>query len=237
MTDMNVAVWKSDAMVRQWVAGLETRERKRADQLAFMARLLPFEVGDAFTVLDLGAGTGAAARAIMTMYPRARAILADFSPQMMGEGARLLASFAGRYEYVEFDMLGSRWPAAIPTHVDAVVTSQCVHHLPDARKQTLFAEIRERLVPGGWYVNYDPVKALDPAVEATWQRVNDRLDPEAKYAREHRTPEQQLRYENHVRYITDLERQLGWLRAAGFETVDVYWKQLDFVIYAGHRPR
>jgi SAM-dependent methyltransferase len=235
--DTNVAVWKSDAMVKQWVAGLDARERKHADQLALMAQLLPFEVDDPFTLLDLGAGTGAAARAVMSMYPRARAILADFSPQMMGEGTRLLASFGDRYEYVEFDMLSPQWPAAIPAPLDAVVTSQCVHHLPDDRKRTLFAEIRERLAPGGWYVNYDPVKAPDPAVGSAWLRVNDKLDPEAKDAREHRTHEQQLRYENHVRYLTDLERQLDWLRAAGFAAVDVYWKQLDFVIFAGYRAR
>jgi hypothetical protein len=30
--------------------------------------------------------------------------------------------------------------------------------------------------------------------------------------------------------------QLGFLRAAGFEAVDVYWKRLDYVIYGGRRP-
>jgi len=39
-----------------------------------------------------------------------------------------------------------------------------VHHLPDARKRGLFTEIFGRLAPGGWYLNYDPVRAND-AVE------------------------------------------------------------------------
>jgi len=30
--------------------------------------------------------------------------------------------------------------------------------------------------------------------------------------------------------------QLGFLRSAGFEGVDVYWKQLENVIYGGRRP-
>jgi tRNA (cmo5U34)-methyltransferase len=233
--DTNAAVWKSDAAVQQWLVGMDERERKRADQFALMAHLLPFTAADAFVVLDLGAGTGAAARAILAMYPRAEAILADFSPQMMGEGERVMRPFAGRYRYVAMDLLSPTWPGEIPERVDAVVTSQCVHHLPDARKRALFAEIHGRLAPGGWYVNFDPIKALDPAVEETWQRVNDALEPGAKYAREHRTPEQELRWQNHVRYITDVERQLGWLREAGFEAVDVYWKQLDYAIFAGRR--
>src|SRR5262249_25940983 len=163
------------------------------------------------TVLDLGAGTGAAARAVLDAYPRAQAILADFSPQMMDQGGRVLAPYAGRYRYVEFDLTDSTWPAGIPASVGAVLTSQSVHHLPDARKRSLFGEIFDRLAPGGWYVNFDPVKALDPAVEGTWQRVNDQLDPGASHLREHRTPQEELRWQTHVRYMTDAERQLDWL--------------------------
>ncbi len=33
-----------------------------------------------------------------------------------------------------------------------------------------------------------------------------------------------------------LDPQVGFLRAAGFEGVDVFWKELDFVIYGGRRP-
>jgi len=36
--------------------------------------------------VDLGAGTGAAARTILDHYSAAHAVLADFSPQMMGPG-------------------------------------------------------------------------------------------------------------------------------------------------------
>ena len=43
------------------------------------------------------------------------------------------------------------------------MTSMSVHHLPDERKQDLFREIYDRLVPGGWYLNYDPVPAEDPS--------------------------------------------------------------------------
>jgi len=39
-----------------------------------------------------------------------------------------------------------------------------------------------------------------------------------------------------VRYMIPLGRQLGYLRSAGFEGIDVYWKQLGNVIYGGRRP-
>jgi hypothetical protein len=40
-----------------------------------------------------------------------------------------------------------------------------------------------------------------------------------------------------VRYIIPLGQQLEYLRSAGFEGIDVYWKHLDTVIYGGRRPR
>jgi tRNA (cmo5U34)-methyltransferase len=235
--DTNAAIWKSDEIVRTWAAEAADRERNHGAQWRLMALLLPFVEQDNFTFLDLGAGTGAASKAILERHPGGTGILADFSAEMMGAGELELQPFAGRYRYVEFDMLAGDWPAAIPTSVDAVVTSMCVHHLPDERKQSLFRQIRDRLVPGGWYLNYDPVRTDDPDVTAVWERVTDIRNPAAAHKRHHRTPQEQARYENHVRYMLPLDLQLSYLREAGFQGIDVYWKRLDYVIYGGYRSR
>ena len=118
-----------------------------------------------------------------------------------------------------------------------MISSLSVHHLNDERKQSLFAEILAHLAPGGWYLNYDPVKPPDQVVEEAWLRAGDRRDPSAEHRRQHMNDEEKLRYANHVRYMIPLEPQVGFLRAAGFEGVDVFWKELDFVIYGGRRPR
>jgi len=235
-TDTNAAIWKSEEGAHFWASKSEEREQKRAAQWRFLGELLPFDEQDEFTFLDLGAGTGAAARGILELYPRSTAILADFSSQMMDEGEREMQAFAGRFSYVEFDMSTSSWPASIPATVDAVVTSMCIHHLPDHRKQGLFAEIFEHLAPGGWYLNYDPVSSADPVVEAAWQRMNDLDDPQAASKRLSRTPQEQAQHENHVRYMIPLTQQLEYLRTAGFAGIDVYWKHLENVIYGGCRP-
>jgi tRNA (cmo5U34)-methyltransferase len=234
--DTNAAIWQSEGVVAAWSADAARRERNRTVPLQFLASLLPFGEQEAFTFLDLGAGTGAASRAILERYPRSTALLADFSAAMMSAGERELEPFAGRYRYIEFDMSAGPWPAAIPAALDAVVTSMFVHHLPDERKQGLFTEIFGHLVPGGWYLTFDPVRAEDPAVEATWARVNDDRDPEAAARRRSRTPDEQARYDNHVRYLIPLAQQLGYLRSAGFRGIDVYWKNLENVIYGGSRP-
>lgn len=234
--DTNAEIWHSAEMVRHWVKEADIQEQRRGEQRRLMADLLPFADGAAFTFLDLGAGTGAASRAILARHPRATAILADFSAQMMAAGEPEMQPFAGRYRTVEFDMTTGQWPEAIPAQLDAVVTSMCVHHLTDERKQGLFAEIRDHLTPGGWYFNFDPVSPPDAAAGRVWERVTDREDPQAAHLREHRTPEQQARWENHVRYIIPLDQQLTYLRAAGFAGIDIFWKRLENVIYGGCRP-
>jgi tRNA (cmo5U34)-methyltransferase len=235
--DTNAAVWKSDLGVTFWKSRDSDRARRDAGHRELMAELLPFAADAPFTFVDLGSGTGAAARTVLDRYPAARAVLADFSPQMMAQGAVELEPYAGRYQYVEFDLTAAGgWPAAVPDPLDAAISSLSVHHLDDARKQSLFAEIRSRLAPGGWYLNYDPVLPPDPVVAEAWLRAGDRRDPAAADKRLHRTPQEQFRWENHVRYMIPLEPQLGFLRAAGFEGVDVFWKDLDFVIYGGRRP-
>jgi tRNA (cmo5U34)-methyltransferase len=234
--DTNATIWKSEEVVRSFAAQAAQRERERSEQLTLVARLLPFAADEAFTFLDLGAGMGAASRAVLTEYPRARSILAEYSPHMMAEGEKALAAFAGRYQYVEFDMLSAQWPADIPLALDAVVSALSIHHLPDARKRSIFREIRERLRVDGWYINYDPVRAPEAAMESIWERVNDRYDADAAYKRTHRSPQEQARYENHVRYMIPLDPQLEWLHDAGFVDIDVFWKRLDWVIYGGRNP-
>jgi SAM-dependent methyltransferase len=235
-TDTNAEIWKSDEVIKEWVAQASERDRQRIAHWQILAELMPYEEADTFTFLDLGAGTGAATRTLLELYPNSKAILAEYSPQMIEEGNRALNAYEGRFRYVEFDMLAGKWPAEIPAGLDAAVTSLCIHHMPDDRKQGLFAEIFERLAPGGWYLNYDPVTSDDQIVETTWQRTNDRGHPHAAERREHRSELEQARWENHVRYMIPLDRQLDYFRAAGFEGVDVYWKHLENVIYGGRRP-
>jgi tRNA (cmo5U34)-methyltransferase len=237
MTDTNADIWKSEEVARSFAAQSAQRDRQRAEQLTFVARLLPFSADARFTFVDLGAGMGAAARAVLDEYPNASAILAEYSEQMAAEGRKLLASYEGRYRYVAFDMLEQSWPDVLPERVDAVVSALAIHHLPDARKRSLFGEISVGLKPGGWFVNYDPIRASDERIEDTWERVNLRYEPTGAVRRDaHRTHQEQLRYENHVRYMIPLAPQLQWLAEAGFVDIDVFWKRLDWVIYGGRSP-
>lgn len=229
-------IWKSDEGISQWISTADERERTRVGHRRLMADLLPFGYEDQFTILDLGAGTGAAARAVLDRYPKAQAILSDYSLQMISEAHRELSDYKDRYTYVELDLASGNWRSEIPFDLGAVISSLCVHHLPHERKGLLFREIFAHLEPGGWYLNYDPVIAQDPEVQAAWLRAMDRRDPAAAEKRANRSPEEQRRYESHIRHMMPLAPQIELLGAAGFEAIDVFLKELDHVIYGGRRP-
>ena len=74
------------------------------------------------------------------------------------------------------------------------------------------------------------------AVAAAQDLARRRGNPELTRRRLHPTAEEHARWANHVRYMIPLERLLGYLRAAGFGAVDVYYKRLEWVVYGGHRP-
>ncbi len=122
--DTNQAIWHSGEAVQAWAAEAQVQERYRTGHRRFMAALLPFGPQEAFTFLDLGAGTGAASRTILDLHPGSTAILADFSAEMMRAGEHEMEPYAGRYRYVEFDMAAGReWPAAIPQNTAAMVAN------------------------------------------------------------------------------------------------------------------
>src|SRR5438034_1109642 len=93
--DTNAAIWKSAEAVEAWTAEAERQEHSRQSHRRFLTVLLPFGEPDEFTFLDLGAGTGAASRVILDLYPHSTAILADYSAEMMRAGERQRTPLAG----------------------------------------------------------------------------------------------------------------------------------------------
>jgi tRNA (cmo5U34)-methyltransferase len=101
-----------------------------------------------------------------------------------------------------------------------VVSALAIHHLPDARKRELFAEVLGLLRPGGCFYDLDVVAAPTAELHELSQSAfgfDDRQqDPSDQPAH--------------------LEDQLLWLREAGFGDVDCFWKWLELSLVGGTRP-
>ena len=109
-------------------------------------------------VLDLGAGTGALAEAVLLADDSVTVELIDVDPEMLAQARARLASFAVRARFSEISFLG-----ALPS-CDGASASLSLHHIRtlDAKRR-LYRRIYEALRPNGTFVNADAVVPAEPS--------------------------------------------------------------------------
>ena len=145
------------------------------------------------------------------------------------------AKFGGRVKIREFTLEALDWWDEM-FGADLVVSSLCLHHLNDAKKQYLYKAAAERMSARGAFLVADIVA---PADESSRRLAADVWDRSAKeQADSEGRPELFARFRdehwNHYRFPDDTDRpaalfhHLVWLKHAGFTSVDCVW------LFAGH---
>jgi SAM-dependent methyltransferase len=104
-------------------------------------------------VLDLGTGDGRLLTLVKIDRPGMSAVAVDFSPAML-EAARARFAADPAVEVVAHDL---DRPLPDLGRFDAVVSSFAIHHLPHPRKRAIYAEVFDRLAPGGVFCNLEHV--------------------------------------------------------------------------------
>ncbi len=167
--------------------------------------------------LDLGCGDGEVTARIRTVASNSTAVSADFSAEMLGR-ARSRFADDPKVEVVEHDLdspLPSSWGS-----FDVVASAFAIHHVVDERKRALYAEIFERIEPGGVFLNLEhvasPTPELHEAFLAVIGKTIDQDDPSNK--------------------LVEVETQLQWLRDIGFDQVDCHYKWREIALLAGRKP-
>jgi tRNA (cmo5U34)-methyltransferase len=181
------------------------------------AVLLEFVPRAAGRILDLGAGDGRLLALLRLERPGAEAVALDFSPTMLA-AARERFRDEPRVRVLEHN-LEAPLPDLGP--FDAIVSSFAIHHVPDARKRTLYAEIHAALRSGGIFCNLEHVA---PGSRDLHERFLRALGI---------TPAD----EDPSNQCAPVELQLQWLREIGFEDVDCHWKWLELAVLGGIKRR
>ncbi len=182
--------------------------------------------GGPIRVLDLGAGTGLLTAVLAAALPGAELTLLDEAPGMLAQAKDRLADIADRLTLIEGDLLGD-----LPVGpFDVIASGLAIHHLDRVDQAKVYAAARERLAPGGVFVNAEQLKA-----PAQWLEDHF-LERELVHARSGGfTPEAEE--QAWIRWSIDqhvtLEDQLGWLHAAGYDTVECVFKAWRFAVVAG----
>jgi tRNA (cmo5U34)-methyltransferase len=217
----------------------------RDEQIATLCALLPARADESFTVVELGAGAGVLARAVLEAFPRCRYVALDGSAAMRARLTEALHRHRARLRVGGFELADRGWRAALPSPLRAVLASLVVHHLPAAGKRRLFRDIAHRLEPGGALLLADIVEPASPAAREVFARqwadaaraqslaLTGGLDAFQRFERDgwnfyRGTPEP---YDQPSR----LDEQLRWLRAAGFAAVDCFWMRAGHAIFGGWR--
>lgn len=180
-------------------------------------------------VIDLGAGTGALAQAVLQRCEGASVELIDADAEMLDQARERLSPFASRVSYSVRPFQGPL-PAC-----DAVVASLALHHVPTlAAKREIFAAIHAALPTGGVFVNADATMPADPAARQadyeTWAAHLVSCGIEEEQAWRHFQE-----WSGEDTYFP-LEEELAALEEAGFDA-DCLWRAVpQAVVRAVKRP-
>jgi len=185
--------------------------------------------GGPIRVLDLGAGTGLLTAALAERLPGAELTLLDEAPAMLAKARERLAPLGDRVRVIEGDLL-----AGMPDGpFDVIASGLAIHHLPHEQQAQTYAAARERLAPGGVFVNAEQLHA-----GAGWLEHHF-VERELEHAYAHGFTHE-AEHEARVRWSIDrhvgLEDHLRWLREAGLEPVECVFKSWRFAVVAGWAP-
>jgi tRNA (cmo5U34)-methyltransferase len=155
----NTNLWQLPEHLLTYLAQADTIPH-RAEGEAVLLEFLPPRVS---RVLDLGSGDGRLLAFVRIVHPHLHGVALDFSNAMI---QRLEERFAmdPSVGVVRHDLDTPLPP--LDGSFDAVVSSFAIHHLVHARKRSLYAEIFDRLAPGGVFCNLEHVASATASLHA-----------------------------------------------------------------------
>ena len=197
--------------------------------IAEVARALGHAARPLRTIVDLGIGTGALARACLESAPRARVWGIDADADMMAIARTRLGRLSRRVTMTTGSFLDQPLPRC-----DAIVASYSLHHIRTSRaKLAFYRRCYRALRPGGVLISGDCAPASTPRgfardLDIWYAHLGKSFGSRAKGRRVYES------WADEDTYLP-LAEEIRLLQRAGFE-VDVPWRRSPFAVIVGCRP-
>jgi SAM-dependent methyltransferase len=222
--------WNVAERAREYVERVDSGMGEREEGLRIMVSLLPFSSTSSIRLLDIGTGQGLVAALVLDAFPQATAVGLDVSEPMMEIAQERMAGYGNRFRYQLGDFVDGDLPADIG-EFDVVVSSRAIHHLPLTNKKALHASILGSLKPGGCFFDLDSAAPSTDYLRARYREAGRYLRGQPI----EESPERAQRPPSPGHYFVPVDDYLGSLRAAGFDSVDCFWKRLGMTLLGGYK--
>ena len=235
--------WGSREFIERWASKGGWQAPIREAQTAMVLRMLPQPLDAPIRILDIGAGYGALALAVLSERPNAKAVCLDASEAMLKLGAERSSDLKNRITFIQASLDASDWTAAAPGVFDAVISARALHHFTEnQRRRFIFKEVFGLLASGGCFINADNVRAPTKELTELYRRARENyLDGFIRQSSEGKTNLAEVKAASPRAYHGPhnngyLDQELAWLNEAGFVDVDCFWKFATTVVYGGFKP-
>lgn len=236
------ATWGDKKFIEDWATKTSWQAPIRDAQVAMVLRMIPQPIDAPIRVLDIGAGYGALASAVLHERLNATALCLDASEAMLNLGAEKNAGLKDRISFVQGSLEKPDWLKSVDGTFDAVISSRALHHFTDnQRRRYIFKEVYDLVRAGGCFINADNVRASTKSLTERYRSARDQyLDRVIRQVSGARTNLAEAKAASPSTYHGPhnngfLEEELAWLREAGFQDVDCFWKFTTMVVYGGFK--
>ncbi len=238
-------VWKSPALAKKFLEVVRGGIPLAAEQIRVMLRLIAAQPKPVKTFLDLGCGNGILASAILSQFPKAKGLLADFSDTMLDAARVDLKEHSGNLSFRKIDYAEPQWVHAVSDFApfDVIVSGFSIHHQPDKRKKRIYKEIYGLLKSPGLFVHIEHVSSPTKWVESVWDEYmidsvyTSLVKRGKKISRQYVADKHYKRPDKDANILASVEDQCEWLREIGFKDVDCYLKIFELTVFGGRKRK
>ena len=237
-----MSVWQTKEHAMTFLEGIRGAIPGADLQLAVIEKTVRLWCDSPSSILDLGCGDGILGRFLLTIFPSARGVFADFSEPML-DAARKNVRDKPKASVVKADFASSQWINVVSSYqpFDIVVSGFAIHHQPDERKKALYHEIYNLLAPGGIFLNLEHVASATAAGEQLFDEFfvdhlhdfHTRSNPGA--GRDEIADTYYRRPDKKENILAPLDEQCLWLRDIGFCDVDCFFKVFELALFGGRK--